>query len=558
VALLGATFSTDEFLALAAAGTEDAYADLDTALGARVLERTEAGYRFRHQLVRDALGADMGPQKARAAHRLAADRLAALGGSPARIGYHLISAGASAAAVPYVMRAAQTAAAIGAYGDALEQVESIRAHVRGADEALLLRMRADLLVALGDAGAIPAYRQALAVAGPADQRLVRARLARAAVISGELDLAATALDGLQPDGGPADGPLLVATGMWAYFTGDIDRADAAAAEARRRVLDGDMSWHLLDLLTLQGLIAHNRGQWFDRLRLELRTTQHNADLAVTVFDSHLCVAEYLLYGPTPYGEVVAMAEALRATGRRHGALRAVAFAAALTGEAALLSGDLDRAEQELREAADLHRDIGAPAGEALSLQRLAEVRLARRDRPECNRLLQRALILARWSPMAPHLLQRIFGTMIAAAPDPNAAAAVVDRAEATLADRDRCPFCDVMFAVPAAIACSHVGDIERSHGYVRAAEACVARWEGTAWDAALLEARGHLAEAEGDDRRAAALLVHATEVFELAGQPRDADRCRADLKRLAPDDAIDNQVEKETARCESTPEDRLG
>jgi hypothetical protein len=304
------------------------------------------------------------------------------------------------------------------------------------------------------------------------------------------------------------------------------------------VLDGDMSRHMLDLLTLQGLIAHNRGEWFDRLRVELRTTQDNADLAVAVFDSHLCVAEYLLYGPTPYREVVDMAEGLRATGRRSGALRAVAFAAALIGEAALLWGDLDRAEQELREAVDLHRDIGAPAGEALSLQRLAEVHLARGDRSECNRLLQRALILARWSPMAPHLLQRTFGTMIAAAPDPETAVAMVDRAEGALADRDLCPFCDVMLAVPAAIACSHVGDIERSHRYLRIAEGCVARWEGTAWEAAVLEARGHLARAEGDDRRAAALLAHAVELFDAAEQPRDAERCRKTLEALSPGAAL--------------------
>ena len=81
-------------------------------------------------------------------------------------------------------------------------------------------------------------------------------------------------------------------------------------------------------------------------------------------------------------------------------------------------GDLDRAERELLEAVDLHRDIDAPAGEAHSLQRLAEVRLAQGDRAEARRLLQRALPLARWSVIAMHLLQRIYGTMIIAAADP--------------------------------------------------------------------------------------------------------------------------------------------
>ena len=102
-------------------------------------------------------------------------------------------------------------------------------------------------------------------------------------------------------------------------------------------------------------------------------------------------------------------------------------------------GDLDRAERELPEAADLHRDIDAPAGEAHSLQRLAEVRLARGDRAEAQRLLQRALPLARWSVISKHLLQRIYGTMIAAAPDPVAARAVVDQAEATMGENDALP-----------------------------------------------------------------------------------------------------------------------
>ena len=53
-----------------------------------------------------------------------------------------------------------------------------------------------------------------------------------------------------------------------------------------------------------------------------------------------------------------------------------------------------------------------------------------------------------------HLLQRIYGTMILAAPNAAAARAVVDQAEATLGESDRCAFCVVMLAVPAAIACA--------------------------------------------------------------------------------------------------------
>ena len=98
----------------------------------------------------------------------------------------------------------------------------------------------------------------------------------------------------------------------------------------------------------------------------------------------------------------------------------------VAGEAALLAGDLDAARADLVEALALHAEMAADTGTAHTLQRLAEVELAAGDRPAAERLLRRALPLARWSPLARHLLQRIYGTLIAAAPDTDAALAVVD------------------------------------------------------------------------------------------------------------------------------------
>src|ERR1700750_1797740 len=99
------------------------------------------------------------------------------------------------------------------------------------------------------------------------------------------------------------------------------------------------------------------------------------------------------------------------------------------GATACLSGDLPLAAVELAEAADLHHDLGSAAGEAHSLQRLAEVRVAEGDDAAAMRLLHQALPLARSSMIAKHLLQRIFGTMIVATPDRLEARAIVDRAE---------------------------------------------------------------------------------------------------------------------------------
>jgi DNA-binding winged helix-turn-helix (wHTH) protein/predicted negative regulator of RcsB-dependent stress response len=528
VAVAGTSFDADELVALSGRGEAEAFAQLDVALESGLVEHGEAGYRFRHPLLRDALIDELAPIDARRFHRDAAHRLAELQSSPARVGHHLLEAGQRDAAVPYVLRAAETDAAMGAYRDALALVESVVGHARGSDGARLLELRADLLVAIGDPRAVPAYREALGAASEEDdRRQLRARLARATVMAGDVETAAATLEGLALDGGPADAAILLARGSVAYFTGDLDGAWEATEAARRLVHRGHTTWQTLDLMALQGLIAHNRGQWFERLRTELQLTRGDTELATAVFDSHLCVAEYLLYGPTPYPEVIELARGLRAKAERAGALRAEAFAGALIGEAALLAGNLELAEKELRDAADLHHEIAATAGEAHSLQRLAQVQVARGDLDEANRLLRRALPQARWSLIALHLMQRIYGTMIEAAGDPAQARTVVDTAIATLGEEDRCMFCDVMFEVPAAIACADVGDVDEALRHLEAAERSASLWEGTAWQAATLEARGHVAQAKGDARGAHRLLADAARLFSESGQPLDSSRCQA-------------------------------
>jgi DNA-binding SARP family transcriptional activator len=529
VAVLGAEFNTDEYVAVAGVGESQAYALLDEALVGGVIERMAAGYRFRHSLVRDALLDGLPPHRLLPLHRRAAEALRGLSASPARIGHQLLQAGDVGAAAPILLQAARTEAAIGAYRDALSLIDTVRTDVRDPERGPLLALRADMLMATGDAGAVGAYREALsATDDPAEHRGLLPRLARAATFAGDYTTAAEALEALEPDGSADDAALLLARGNLAYFTGDLVAAEAAADEARRRLAFADLAdWRLYDLITLQGLIAHLRGEWFSRLAVELRASADRPDLARAMFDSHLCVGEYLLYGPTPYEEVLALSARLRESARRSGALRAVAFATALRGEAALLSGDLTLAETELTEAAELHHDIGSTAGEAHSLQRLAEVRLAQGDRAEAQQLLRRALPLARWSATALHLLQRVYGTMIRAAPDVETARAVVDQAMSTVGQEDACPFCSIMLAVPAAIACADAGDLDDARHHLAIAERSAALWKGSAWQASIAEARAHLHRAEGDGETARRRLREAAELFAAAGQPLDVDRCLA-------------------------------
>lgn len=528
-AILGTAFDTDEFLAVTGLAEDDAYRMLDMAQSHRMLVRTEAGFEFRHSLLRDAVLEPLLAPQRRFLHRQAAQALIDLNRSPARIGHHLVQSGDQAAAVPWMLRAAETSAARGAYREALDTLAAVRVKASGPDLLRLLSMRADFLMASADMGAVDAYRDALAVAeDPTVQSRLRARLARAATIAGDLDTATVALDGLKPDGSPDDAVLLLARGILALYQGDLAVAEDAAAQARRRVaLSRPEEWQMLDLVTLQGLVAHKKGEWFSRLTVELRAGARQPAMATRIFDSHLCVAEYMLYGSTPYPEVLELAASLRDTAQRSGVLRAVAFATALRGETALLMGDLALAETELLEAADLHRDIGSAAGEAHSLQRLAELKLITGDRAEANRMLIRALPLARFSNIGLHLLQRIYGTMIQAAADPIAARAVVDRAEATLGVNDDCIFCSIMLAVPAAKCCADVGDMGDAHRYLEMAERSAVMWEGTSWQASILELRSHLAASDGDPVGSERLRQQAAELFEALGQPLDARRCRA-------------------------------
>ena len=52
-------------------------------------------------------------------------------------------------------------------------------------------------------------------------------------------------------------------------------------------------------------------------------------------------------------------------------------------------------------------------------------------------------------------------------------------------------------------------------------------WQGGPWIGAVWEARGVLRQAEGDEAQARAMFREAADVFRLAGNQSDAERCLA-------------------------------
>jgi hypothetical protein len=135
-----------------------------------------------------------------------------------------------------------------------------RGHVSGDDEAQRRSLRAEALAGGGDPGAVAAFRKAIAVAPAADRPRLRARLARAAVLAGDLASAEDALVGPEPDGGAHDVAILLASGMVAYLRGDLATAESVVTRLRGEAAEPGAPDRLLDVITLQGMVAPQPGR----------------------------------------------------------------------------------------------------------------------------------------------------------------------------------------------------------------------------------------------------------------------------------------------------------
>ncbi len=528
IAVAGTELDGLEVLAVAGLPEPQACALLDGALDAGVLVIDGARYRFRHELVRQALVERVPPHRRAPLHRDIAGRMAETGGSPAAIAEHWLAGGCADEAVPWLLAAGCRAVELGAYRDALGHLDRLLAHAPSHGEALF--RRAEALEALGDERAPAGFAAAARVATGERLHDVRARQALASVRAGDPEAALDVLSGIRTTS--LEGRLahaLALCGAAAMGCADPGVGLATALETRRLAIESGNPSAIVIATWAEAAAAHVVGELPARLRAGLRETYALPELAVTVFDGQLCVVERLLYGGLPYPEVIGFADALEAEADRLGAARGRAFAVTLRGEAKLLTGRLDEADSDLLSGVRLHREIGASAGEAIALQRRAEVALHRGERARADVLLDEALAVARESSIGFHLLDRIYGTRIAVAADPDRALAALEEAEAAVhGSMETCPGCRITLAVPAAIAAADAGDVDRAAGYEGVVErltTILMRLPG--WYAALDEVRGHRARAGGDPAAARSHFGAAADRFRAAGQPLDAERCAA-------------------------------
>ncbi|MGZ4223558.1 MAG: ATP-binding protein [Solirubrobacteraceae bacterium] len=532
IAIVGSEVTVDELSGLVGLEEHDAFAALDSALAAGVLEEGDGTYRFRHPLLREALERSLPDHRRLAAHRETAQRLASAGAAPARVASHLIAGDLAGEAVPWLLRAAQDAANVAAYIDALGFVERALPHSGGGDLDELLALRAELLLATGDPQAAAAYDDALAVASVDRRAALQIRQGRAHLVAGDLASASRVLDAAEAKA-PVDRARRALTrGFVEWCAGDLEGVRRAAEEARPLMEAAGLGPERFEATQLEVLLAHSGDQWIGEVGLALQSTSHLPELAVSVFDAHLCVGEYVLLSGQPYDELAVFARHLRAAADSSGARRGQAFAATLLGEIELLTGQLQAAEAQLREAVELSQLAGSAGGESLALLRLAETTLECGDPAGARRLLAESLELARFSPIAFHLLYLVYEVMVRAAEEPPEAVAVVEEAEAFLDHAPACIFCPAGLYIAATTGYARAGDLARARSFLARAEGTTPLWTGGPRAAALAEARAAVLTAEGNSHEAAAALADAVAGFAQAGQVLNEARTRAALSGL--------------------------
>ena len=532
IAIAGSEVTVDELSSLVGLEEHDALAALDSALSAGVLEAGDGTYRFRHPLLREALERSLPDHRRLAAHRETAQRLASAGAPAARVASQLIAGGAAEDAVPWLLRAAQDAANVAAYVDALGFVERALPDAGGGDMELLLALRAELLLATGDPHAASAFDDALAMASVDRRAALQIRQGRAYLVAGELSSALRVLDAAGATA-PVDRARRALTrGFVEWCSGNLAGVRRAAEEARPLMEAAGLGPERFEATQLEVLLAHSSDEWVGDVGRALQSTSRLPELAGSVFDAHLCVGEYVLLSGQPYDEVADFARGLRAAADSSGARRGQAFAATLLGEIELLAGRLQSAEVQLREAIALSQLAGSAGGESLALLRLAETAVEGGDAVGAQRLLAQSLELARFSPIAFHLLYLVYEGMVRAAGAPAEAVAVVEEAEAFLDRAPACIFCAAGLYIAATIGYARTGDLDRARSFLARAEGTEPLWVGGPRAAALAEARAAVLAAEGSRDEAAAAMAYAAAGFAQAGQVLNEARTRAALSRL--------------------------
>ncbi len=272
LALAGDSLDAASVVVLTGSKESEALTLLDEALRTGVLVVAESRYRFRHDLVRQALIDRVAPHQRLVIHREMAERLSEAAAPPGLIARQWQEAGEPDEAGEWLLAAAREALALGAYGDALVQLDPLLEHQ--PEHADALRLRAEALDARGDAGAPAAYARAAEVIGGQTAQELKAMQALATVKLGDPETALKVLEKIQPT--TVEGRLaeaLAHCGSAALGFADPEIGSAKAAEARRLALQTGDSNSLVIASWANAAAAHARGDLRSSVLDDLHDTQ---------------------------------------------------------------------------------------------------------------------------------------------------------------------------------------------------------------------------------------------------------------------------------------------
>lgn len=326
----------------------------------------------------------------------------------------------------------------------------------------------------------------------------------------------------------------LAWGIVALQSGDFAKAERIARETRDLALGAELAREVGEASALLGMTAHMQGRWRDLFRSEfIDWVRARPDFVAHVFDGHLCLVQYCLCGPTGHDAVGKVARELLSVAEATGSSAGKGLAMLCLGEAELFSGRLDAAERLLTEAEQRLVESGATAGQALVLQRLAEIALARGQRWRAGRIAQRGLVAGDATWLRPHMWIRLQALVVQTAASPEQLEEAILDGDRTLARASTCQPCSIDFRAAAAVALAEAGELDHVGRRLDEAERIAGMWNGGPWVAALWEARGIHRRAQGNEERATAAFSEAAARFEELGRPLDRARCEGRMRGSA-------------------------
>jgi DNA-binding SARP family transcriptional activator len=313
--------------------------------------------------------------------------------------------------------------------------------------------------------------------------------------------------------------------------GDPTKAASIARETRDLALGAELGREVGEASALLGLTAHVQGKWPELFDSEFTEWVRKAPAsASTVFDGHMCLAQFSLCGPQGHETTRKAASAMLSVAEQAGSKAGRALALGCLGEAALFSGFVEEAEQLLTEANRLHTENDAAAGRAFTLQRLAEIALVRDRKSEARELVRRAIGIAESSWLNIHLWIRLQALVVQTASGAEDLGRAIVDGDRFLAGAASCQTCSIGFRTASAIALAEAGELEEVSRRIDEAERIAGMWSGGPWVAAVWEARGVQRRAQGQEERALAAFDEAATRFGELGRPLDQSRCRARMK----------------------------